>query len=75
MGDTQRLARINHKITLLSGYIEALKVDRQELTSRMGPLIGDEFLEAFEELGKIDAEIELVKREKIRLETLRGHIE
>ncbi len=75
MGDVQRLARINNKIALLSNYAEELKIDRQELASKMGPMIGNEFLEAFEELGKIDAEIERVKRERIRLEILKDYIE
>ena len=41
----------------------------------MGAMVGEEFLEAFEELGKIDSEIENVKRERIRLEILRDYIE
>ncbi len=75
MGDVQRLVNINQKINNLNNYLEELKEDRQELASEMGSMVGKEFLDAFEELGKIDSEIEHVKRERIRLETLRDYIE
>ena len=75
MGDIQRLVRINTKIEHLNKYLDELKEDRHELASEMGTMVGEEFLEAFEELGKIDSEIENVKRERIRLETLRNYIE
>jgi seryl-tRNA synthetase len=75
MGDIQRLVRINTKIEHLNKYLDELKEDRHELASEMGTMVGEEFLEAFEELGKIDSEIEHVKRERIRLETLRNYIE
>jgi seryl-tRNA synthetase len=75
MGDIQRLVRINTKIEHLNKYLDELKEDRRELASEMGTMVGEEFLEAFEELGKIDSEIEHVKRERIRLETLRNYIE
>jgi seryl-tRNA synthetase len=75
MGDIQRLVRINTKIEHLNKYLDELKEDRRELASEMGTMVGEEFLEAFEELGKIDSEIENVKRERIRLETLRNYIE
>ena len=75
MGDSQRLVRINMKIEHLNKYLDELKEERRELASEMGTMVGEEFLEAFEELGKIDSEIEHVKRERIRLETLRNYIE
>ena len=75
MGDIQRLVRINTKIEHLNKYLDELKEERRELASEMGTMVGEEFLEAFEELGKIDSEIEHVKRERIRLETLRNYIE
>ena len=75
MGDIQRLVRINTKIEHLNKYLDELKEDRRELASEKGTMVGEEFLEAFEELGKIDSEIEHVKRERIRLETLRNYIE
>ena len=75
MGDIQRLVRINTKIEQLNKYLDELKEERRELASEMGTMVGEEFLEAFEELGKIDSEIEHVKRERIRLETLRNYIE
>jgi seryl-tRNA synthetase len=75
MGDIQRLVRINTKIEHLNKYLDELKEERRELASEMGTMVGEEFLEAFEELGKIDSEIENVKRERIRLETLRNYIE
>ena len=75
MGDIQRLVRINTKIEHLNKYLDELKEERRELASEMCTMVGEEFLEAFEELGKIDSEIEHVKRERIRLETLRNYIE
>jgi seryl-tRNA synthetase len=75
MGDVQRLVHINTKINRLNEALEELKEDRRELASEMGSMVGEEFLEAFEELGKIDSEIEHVKRERHRLETLRDYIE
>ena len=75
MGDIQRLVRINTKIEHLNRYLDEIKEERRELASEMGALVGEEFLEAFEELGKIDSEIENVKRERIRLEILRDYIE
>jgi seryl-tRNA synthetase len=75
MGDIQRLVRINTKIEHLNRYLDEIKEERRELASEMGAMVGEEFLEAFEELGKIDSEIENVKRERIRLEILRDYIE
>jgi seryl-tRNA synthetase len=75
MGDIQRLVHINQKINRLNKYLEELKEDRQDLAKEIGPLVGNKFLEAFEELGKIDSEIEHVKRERIRLKTLLDYIE
>ena len=73
MGDIQRLVRINTKIEHLNRYLDEIKEERRELASEMGAMVGEEFLEAFEELGKIDSEIENVKRERIRLEILRDY--
>ena len=75
MGDIQRLVRINTKIEHLNRYLDEIKEERRELASEMGAMVGEEFLEAFEELGKIDSEIENVKRERIRFEILRDYIE
>jgi seryl-tRNA synthetase len=75
MGDIQRLVRINTKIEHLNRYLDEIKEERRELASEMGAMVGEEFLEAFEELGKIDSEIENVKRERICLEILRDYIE
>ena len=75
MGDIQRLVRINTKIEHLNRYLDEIKEERRELASEMGAMVGEEFLEAFEELGKIDSEIENVKRERIWLEILRDYIE
>lgn len=74
MGDIQRIVHINQKITRLNKYLDELKEDRQELSKEIGPMVGNEFLEAFEELGKIDSEIEYVKRERIRLKLLLDYI-
>ena len=75
MGDMQRLQRINQKITRVNNWLIEYKEDRQDLTRKMHNLVGMEFLEAFEELGQLDNEIEKLKREKIRLEALRDYIE
>ena len=74
MGDIQRLQRINQKITRINNWLIEYKEDRQELTQKMNNLVGMEFLDAFEELGQLDNEIEKLKREKIRLEALRDYI-
>ena len=75
MGDVQRLQRINNKITLISQMIDEIRTDRQDLARSMGEMIGLEFLEAFEDLAKLDKNIEDLKRDKIRLENLRDYIE
>ena len=75
MGDVQRLQRINNKITLITQMIDEIRIDRQDLARSMGEMVGLEFLEAFEDLAKLDKEIEDLKREKIRLEDLRDYIE
>ena len=75
MGDVQRLQRINNKITLISQMIDEIRIDRQDLARSMGEMVGMEFLEAFEDLAKLDKNIEDLKRDKIRLENLQDYIE
>lgn len=75
MGDMQRIQRINQKLDRINNWLQEYKEDRQEMVVEMGSMVGLEFLNAFEELAKLDQQIEILRREKIRLETLRDYIE
>ncbi len=75
MGDMQRIQRINQKLDRINNWLQEYKEDRQEMVVEMGSMVGLEFLNAFEELAKLDQQIEILRREKICLETLRDYIE
>lgn len=70
MGDVQRVRRLNAKLKVINDSISEISSQRYALNYEMRTLSGDEFLNAFDGLAKMDSFIDFLRREKIRIENL-----
>ncbi len=70
MGDWQRLVRINQRIMLINRWIAEYRVERVLIHRDIGHLRGQSFIEAFEEMAKIDNVIWIMRQEVVRLQGL-----